>query len=78
MKDDKVREVSRVSEVTKMAKQGRPAWQTKSALTHLETAKGGQVHTYTQETAKEMRSTIIHDKTRHEAAEPASCKSLVP
>ena len=34
--------------------------------------------TTTLETAKEARSTIIHDKTRHKATEPASCKSLVP
>lgn len=33
--------------------------------------------TTTLETAKEARSTIIHDKTRHKATEPASCKFLI-
>ena len=34
--------------------------------------------TTTLETAKEVRSTIFHDKTHYRATEPASCKSLVP
>ncbi len=36
------------------------------------------VRSNTLGTAKEVRSTIIHDDLRHEATEPASFKSLVP
>ncbi len=38
--------------------------------------QGGLACTTTLETAKEARSTIIHDVPRHEVAEPASCKFL--
>ncbi len=77
----KVSKVSTVSEVSKMSKQGE------QQLLHslLPMGEGGRrpdegadyVRSY-METAKEVRSTIIHDETRHEATEPASCKSLVP
>ena len=78
----KVSEVSTVSDVSKMSKQG--AQQSLHFL--LPMGEGGRrpyegadvVRSYTLETAKEVRSTIIHDDLRHEATEPASFKSLVP
>ena len=82
----KVSEVSTVSEVSKMSKQGEQ----QSLHSLLPLGEGGRrpdegltkigrlACTNTLETAKEARSTIIHDETRHEAAEPALCKSLVP
>ena len=78
--------VSEVSTVSKMSKQG--AHQSQHSLRPLGeggrrpdeglTKTGRLACTTTLETAKEARSTIIHDVPRHEAAEPASCKSLVP
>ena len=62
MKDDKVREVSTVSEVSKMSKQGEQ--QSLHSLRPL--GEGGR------------RPDEGADGTRHKAAEPASCKSLVP
>ena len=82
----RVSEVSRVSAVSKMSKQGGQ----QSLHSLLLLGEGGHrpdeglketgrpACTTTLETAKEVRSTIIHDETRHKAAEPASCKSLVP
>ncbi len=46
-KVSKVTDVSRVSEVSKMSKQGRPA-----CTNTLETAKGGQVHSYTSKVSE--------------------------
>ena len=64
--------VSEVSRMSKVSGQGRLACTTTQVA-----AKGGQVRSTTLETAKEVRSTIIHDKTRHETAKPASCKFLI-
>ena len=65
----KVSEVSRMSKVSGL---GRLACTTTQVP-----AKGGQVRSTTLETAKEVRSTIIYDKTRHKTAKPASCKFLI-
>ena len=76
----RVSEVSRVSELSTMSKQG--GHQSLHSLRPL--GEGGRrpdegadvVRSYTLETAKEVRSTIIHDETRHKAAEPKTCNHL--
>ncbi len=72
----------KVSEESKMSKQGEQ--QSLHSLLPLGEGaprpdEGADVsRSYTLVTAKEVRPTIIHDETRHEAVEPASCKSLEP